>query len=75
MTHFRRWLFLGARWIADTWFGRALISLGFTYMSFAIPVERLHETLTLLAFYHPKPSYAVHILLVPKRSIPNSTLR
>ena len=38
-------------------------------MSFAIPVKRLRETDTLLAFYHPKPSYPVHILLVPKRAI------
>jgi histidine triad (HIT) family protein len=38
-------------------------------MSFAIPVNRLHETPTLLAFHHPKPSYAVHILLVPKKAI------
>ena len=40
-------------------------------MSFAIPVKRLHETDTLLAFYHPRPSYAVHILLVPKKAIAN----
>lgn len=71
MTPLRRWLFLGARRLADTGWGRALISLGFTYMSFAIPVERLHETKTLLAFHHPRPSYETHILLVPKRSIPN----
>ena len=38
-------------------------------MSFLIPVERLHETKTLVAFYHPAPSYRVHILIVPKRSI------
>ncbi len=36
-------------------------------MSFAIPVQRLRETPNLLAFYHPNPSYPVHILLVPKR--------
>ncbi len=36
-------------------------------MSFAIPVKRLSETPTLLAFHHPSPSYAVHILIVPKR--------
>ncbi len=40
-------------------------------MSFALPVERLCETSTLLAFYHPSPSYAVHILLVPKKAIAN----
>ena len=36
-------------------------------MSFAIPVQRLRETETLLAFRHPQPSHSVHILLVPKR--------
>jgi histidine triad (HIT) family protein len=38
-------------------------------MSFAIPIERLRETETLLAFYHPKPAYTFHVLLVPKNSI------
>ena len=38
-------------------------------MSFAIPVHRLRETKTLIAFYHPKASYATHILIVPKRNI------
>ena len=52
--------------------GRLFIRWVFTYMSFAIPVKRLRETETLLAFHHPQPSYPVHILLVPKR--PFSTL-
>ncbi len=38
-------------------------------MSFAIPVHRLRETETLLAFYHPKPSYTFHVLLVPKKAV------
>jgi histidine triad (HIT) family protein len=38
-------------------------------MSFALPVERLTETSTLLAFHHPRPSYPFHILLVPKKPI------
>ena len=38
-------------------------------MSFAIPVKRLRETETLLAFYHPKPAYQFHVLLVPKKSV------
>jgi len=38
-------------------------------MSFAIPVKRLRETETLLAFYHPKPSYKFHVLLVPKKAV------
>ena len=38
----------------------------FAHMSWAIPVNRLRETDTLIAFYHPSPSYPVHILIVPK---------
>jgi histidine triad (HIT) family protein len=41
----------------------------FEHMSFAIPVKRLHETETLMAFYHPKPAYSFHVLLVPKKAI------
>ncbi len=40
-------------------------------MSFAIPVNRLRETDTLIAFHHPQPSHAFHVLLVPKRKLPN----
>ena len=39
-------------------------------MSFAIPAKRLRETDTLLAFYHPKPSYPFHVVLVLKQAIP-----
>lgn len=46
----------------------ALIRFGFAYMSFAIPVRRLRETETLLAFSHPSPSYPVHILLASRRA-------
>lgn len=38
-------------------------------MGFAIPVKRLRETETLMAFHHPKPSYPFHVLLVPKRAV------
>ena len=38
-------------------------------MSFAVPVKRLRETETLLAFHHPQPSYPVHVLIVPKKAI------
>jgi histidine triad (HIT) family protein len=41
----------------------------FTHMSFAIPVRRLRETVTLLAFQHPKPSHPFHVILIPKRDI------
>lgn len=53
--------------LARSRLSRLFIREVFTYMSFAIPVKRLRETETLMAFHHPQPSHAVHILLVPKR--------
>lgn len=49
--------------------GAYLLGFTFAHMSFAIPVRRLRETDSLLAFHHPRPSYPLHILLVPKRAI------
>ena len=57
--------------LADTRAGRKLVGWIFAYMSFAIPAKRLRETETLLAFYHPKPAYPLHVVLVSKEAIPN----
>ena len=38
-------------------------------MSFVIPVKRLRETTSLLAFHHPSPGYKFHVLIVPKRQV------
>jgi len=57
------------RWptrVARSPMGRRVIGWMFAHMSFAIPVRRLRETPTLLAFHHPQPAYALHILIVPK---------
>lgn len=51
------------------WLTAPLIGWIFAHMSFAIPVKRLHETKTLVAFYHPKPAYPFHVLLVPKKAV------
>lgn len=51
------------------WSFAPLIGWIFAHMSFAIPVKRLRETETLMAFYHPKPAYAFHVLLVPKKAV------
>jgi histidine triad (HIT) family protein len=51
------------------WFCAPLVGWIFAHMSFAIPVRRVRETKTLLAFYHPKPSYTFHVLLVPKKAV------
>lgn len=65
MRRLARWLFLAAR----TAPGRRLAGWMITYMSFAIPLKRLRETATLMAFHHPRPAYPLHILIVPKRQI------
>lgn len=45
-----------------------LVSEVFAHMSFLIPIERLRETSSLIAFNHPSPSYPFHVLLIPKRT-------
>jgi histidine triad (HIT) family protein len=53
------------------WYFAPLIGWIFTRMSFVIPVKRLRETNTLMAFHHPRPSYSFHVLLVPKKAVPS----
>ena len=48
---------------------RHVISWIFEHISFALPVKRLRETETLIAFYHPRPSYPFHVLLLPRKAI------
>lgn len=54
-------------------FGGNLLGWAFEHMSAVLPVRRLRETETLIAFYHPEPVYPVHILLVPKMAISEIT--
>ena len=56
------------KWLWHPWI-RCWIGWIFAHMSFAIPVKRLHETNTLMAFYHPKPAYPFHVLLVPRKAV------
>jgi histidine triad (HIT) family protein len=56
------------KWLWHPWVIR-LVGWVFEHMSFMIPVQRLRETSTLMAFQHPKPSYPFHVLLVPKRAV------
>lgn len=55
--------------LARTSAGKRLLNRMISKMSFALPFEILLETENLLAFYHPQPSYALHILLAPKKEI------
>ena len=38
-------------------------------MNKLIPVDRISETNTLIAFHHPQPAFPFHILLIPKKAI------
>ena len=54
--------------LRNKWVAR-FVGWMFAHMSFAIPVKRLSETDTLMAFRHPKPAYSFHVLIVPKKSV------
>ena len=41
------------------------------HMPFLIPAHTLHETATLVAFEHPRPSYRVHVVLLPRAAYRN----
>jgi histidine triad (HIT) family protein len=49
--------------------GQVLAGWIFAHMSFLIPVKRLRETDSLLAFHHPNPTHPFHVLLVPKKEL------
>ena len=55
--------------IARSKFGDAIIGWSFAYMTPLLPVNKLYETEAAVAFYHPRPFYPLHILIVPKRAI------
>lgn len=48
--------------------GARFLGWYFTHMTFTLPVHRLRETSTLIAFDHPRPAYPVHILIIPRRA-------
>lgn len=64
-------LFRLAMRMARTPPGRALTRFLFAKMTFALPAARLREPPTLLAFKHPNPAYAFHVLIVPKKAVPS----
>ena len=55
--------------LARSSLGSLFIGWVFAHASFILPLKRIHETKTLIAFHHPKPSYATHIILIPKKAI------
>ncbi len=55
--------------IAQSQLLRPIIVWGIAYMSKFIPNQVVSETKSLICFYHPRPDYPIHILLVPKEEI------
>ena len=43
----------------------------FRYGSWLLPVQKLYLTKDTIAFPHPRPSYDDHIILSPRKAIPN----
>lgn len=48
-----------------------MVGLIFQYLSFTLPVKKVFRSKKILGFYHPKPSYKKHILVIPKKNIKN----
>lgn len=50
-----------------------LVGIVFSKLSRHLPVKKIKETDLVIAFWHPKPFYEKHILIVPKKAIKNIT--
>lgn len=57
--------------LAKTSLGDLLVGLAFGKFSSVLPVRKVRETDMALAFWHPKPFWDEHILIVPKKHIRN----
>jgi histidine triad (HIT) family protein len=60
--------------LAKTPLGDLIVGIAFgTVLSNLLPIKRIKETDKVLAFWHPKPYWEKHILLVPKKKIRSLT--
>lgn len=59
--------------LAKTPVGDLIVGLAFGKFSKLLPVKRIKETENVIAFWHPKPFWEKHILIVPKKAIPKLT--
>ena len=57
--------------MAKTPIGGYIVGAVFESFSEALPVKRLYENDKLIAFWHPKPFWEQHVLIVPKKKIKN----
>ncbi len=63
--HISRYLFN----LAKTPLGDLIVGLAFGKFSSLLPVKKIIETDKVIAFWHPKPFWEFHILIVPKHPI------
>ena len=55
--------------LAKTPMGDLIVGLAFGKFSKLLPIKRVKETDMLIAFWHPRPLWEKHILIVPKKPI------
>ena len=55
--------------LAKSPLGDLIVGLAFGKFSKLLPVKRIIDNDKVIAFWHPKPFYEKHILIVPKKSI------
>lgn len=54
---------------AKTPLGDLIVGLLFSHFSKLLPVNRVKDTPHTLAFWHPRPLWEKHLVIVPKKSI------
>ena len=52
------------------WMGR-VVGMVFQYAGWAVPVRKVIRSRDVLVFRHPRPAYANHLILSPKRAVRN----
>jgi diadenosine tetraphosphate (Ap4A) HIT family hydrolase len=57
--------------VAKSQIAGVLVRSCFAHWSFLLPLKRIRENPYIVAFYHPKPAYHHHVVIVPKKQIPN----
>jgi len=55
--------------LAKTPIGDLIVGLAFGKFSNLLPLKKIKETDKIIAFWHPKPFWEKHILIVPKKPI------
>ncbi len=60
--------------ISKSKIGDLIAGIAFGKLSKLLPVDKILENDKAVAFWHPKPLYRTHILIVPKKAIKNISL-